>query len=85
MTKDGMVYDKEGSFLFGQMAGIFEDKDEMLDRFNPYSELYQVPRVYKETNINLIPSYKNNFMSDKTNMKLYKNLNIYDLIEQECK
>ena len=90
MSREGIVQRKEGSFLFGQMAGIFDKQDKMLDRFNPYYDLYKVPRVYsalgdKEEGLIKINSYNNNFQLDNTNMKLYKSLDIYDLIKQECK
>ena len=90
MSNDGIIKSKEGSFLFGQMAGIFENKEKGLERFNPYYELYRVPRVYSTLGDTpegkqLINSYENNFQSDNTNMKVYKSLDIYDLIGQECK
>lgn len=96
MTKSGIESNKEGSFLFGQLGGIFEKKenDKALDNFNPYHAYYKIPRIYSEqpkTDEELsefkerINKISNNFGIDKTKMKLYNSLDLYDLIDKECK
>lgn len=84
----GVVSAIDASRIWGQIAGVFTDKGDIIKtgyNYN-YGVVNQPPyRVYSTSNVGVIYDNNGNVVVDNTNYNVYKTLNLYEVIKEETR